>query len=192
MKSIAQFEGYNIHIDMLGYPRIWVRGKGLVLIHRLIAKRVWGDVVDNMDVHHRDGDKMNWSPDNLQVLTHQEHMQVHRKLNLAAKGLDPETQAICTTCKRVLPKEQFCADRKRGDGRARTCRECALEISRRHRERGGQDLKDRINQKRAELMLDPEYAAQQKAKAAAYYLAKREQILARQKAKKLEKKLSNS
>lgn len=173
MKSNSQFEGYNIHIDMLGYPRIWMHGKGLVLIHRLVAKRAWGDMVDNMDVHHRDGNKMNWALENLQVITHQEHMQIHRKLNLAAQGIDPETQAICSTCKKVLPVEQFCIDRQRGNGRARTCRACSLEINRKHRERGGQELKDRKKREYAEKMKDPEIRAKIKAQAHANYLRRK-------------------
>lgn len=62
------------YIDEQGYPRISagpLRGQRL---HRIIAEAMLGRKLNkDEDVHHRDGNKLNFSPDNLQVLGHREH-----------------------------------------------------------------------------------------------------------------------
>ena len=74
---------YTIHIDKKGYER-YGNNK---LVHRDIAyKNIYKEGYSNgefterfseYDVHHIDGDKRNNSLDNLQIVTREEHKQIH-------------------------------------------------------------------------------------------------------------------
>lgn len=77
------------YIDDKGYPRIGagpLRGQRL---HRVIASATLGRPLEkHEDVHHRDGDKLNFAPDNLKVLGHKEHGCVSAKQHHYLKGID--------------------------------------------------------------------------------------------------------
>lgn len=77
------------YIDDKGYPRISagpMRGQRL---HRIIAAAKLGrSLTQDEDVHHRDGDKLNFAPENLQVMGHKEHGCVSTKQHHYLKGID--------------------------------------------------------------------------------------------------------
>lgn len=51
-----------------GYMKVFVRGRGWVLEHRLVMEGVIGRYLSpDENVHHIDGDKLNNSPDNLEL-----------------------------------------------------------------------------------------------------------------------------
>ena len=67
--------------DRKGYLVIRTLGKNF-LVHRLVACAYHGMALDSLEeVHHKDRNRGNASPDNLEVLTQREHKLVHR-LNL--------------------------------------------------------------------------------------------------------------
>ncbi|MGK3961340.1 HNH endonuclease signature motif containing protein [Sorangium sp. So ce1667] len=75
------------HLSEPGYLRIFVgRGRhrladrsGNVYVHRLAAEMALGrHLRRGEDVHHRDGDRLNNAPGNLEVLTRAEHRAEHR------------------------------------------------------------------------------------------------------------------
>ncbi|WP_420455281.1 LAGLIDADG family homing endonuclease [Rubrivirga sp.] len=62
-----------------GYVRVSLRDgqKGCELLHRMVAADVLGHDLDGMSVHHRDGDKLNNRPDNLEVVSQAERARLH-------------------------------------------------------------------------------------------------------------------
>ena len=68
-----------------GYRQIYkpnspeARDNGYAPEHRVIAsKKIGRPLRDNEVVHHRDGNKLNNKPSNLQVMTRSEHWKTHR------------------------------------------------------------------------------------------------------------------
>lgn len=82
------------YIDDKGYPRIGagpLRGERL---HRIIAAAKLGRALKpDEDVHHRDGDKLNCSPENLKVMGHREHGCVSAKQHHYVKQHDVHMEA---------------------------------------------------------------------------------------------------
>ncbi|MBA7597938.1 hypothetical protein ES703_04946 [subsurface metagenome] len=68
-----------IHIDIRGYERDGYNR----LIHRKVAYKYiysypeYSERFGSYDIHHKDGNKRNNSPDNLQILTREEHKAKH-------------------------------------------------------------------------------------------------------------------
>lgn len=77
------------YIDDKGYPRISagpLRGQRL---HRIIAAAKLGRPLEpEEDVHHIDGDKLNFAPENLRVMGHKEHGCVSAKQHHYLKTID--------------------------------------------------------------------------------------------------------
>jgi len=62
-----------------GYVQVFIEGKWQWL-HRLVAKeKVGADIIEGFEVHHIDGDKKNNHPDNLKVLSKEQHQALHRQ-----------------------------------------------------------------------------------------------------------------
>ena len=70
-----------------GHLRVGLRDgqKGKEFLHRLVAADVMGQELDGLVVHHRDGDRLNNAPENLQVMTQAEHAALHGR-EVAARG----------------------------------------------------------------------------------------------------------
>lgn len=76
-------DGY-IEILRKDHPR--AKSTGYVLEHIVVAERLIGRALQPLEViHHRDHNRQNNSPENLQVLPSQaEHMKLHRRVKPAA------------------------------------------------------------------------------------------------------------
>jgi hypothetical protein len=62
--------------DDHGYPRVglWRNGKGkFIQVHRLIAMAFLGPIPEGHEVHHKDNDKTNCHPSNLEYVTSSEN-----------------------------------------------------------------------------------------------------------------------
>lgn len=50
-----------------------------LLAHRWVWQNHYGQIPDNMDIHHKDGDKSNNAVDNLEMLNRSDHLKEHWK-----------------------------------------------------------------------------------------------------------------
>lgn len=60
------------------HPKAWK--KGYVLVHRVVAETAIGRLLtDEEVVHHKDGNTLNNSPENLEVMPRGEHSKIHAR-----------------------------------------------------------------------------------------------------------------
>lgn len=77
------------YIDDKGYPRIGAGPMKGQRLHRIIAAAKLGRALrPDEDVHHKDGNKLNFDPANLEVLGHREHGCVSAKQHFYLKSHD--------------------------------------------------------------------------------------------------------
>jgi len=61
-----------------GYERLTcVKKKDRVLTHRLVAEQIYGDIPEGYIIHHKDGNKLNNSSCNLEILDRKLHVKYH-------------------------------------------------------------------------------------------------------------------
>ena len=87
-----------------GYPTIWINGKN-TLVHRLVWEDANGAIPDDMEIHHKDHNKMNYSLDNLVMLPKNEHHRHHAlKYGLGKdnKGKPKKHQSGCIPMARAI------------------------------------------------------------------------------------------
>lgn len=63
----------TIYFDSKGYKNIWHDGKNKKL-HRVIYAYHHGEILENHDIHHIDGNKINNSIENLEMIHHNDHI----------------------------------------------------------------------------------------------------------------------
>lgn len=98
-KGGRRMSGNYMTIHVPDHPR--ADNSGYVMEHRLVAEERLGRFLEpNEIVHHKDGNKTNNSPENLEVLTRSEHVQKHfdalaelRKANKRIKELEAKLEA---------------------------------------------------------------------------------------------------
>ena len=75
------FSGESRRRSGVGYVKLHQRHE-----HRVIAEKLVGrPLLSSEVVHHKDGNKQNNHPDNLEVLTRAEHLRVHRAEMMALR-----------------------------------------------------------------------------------------------------------
>lgn len=75
--------------------RYWVNGGYWMsrqgkLLHLAVYRDHYGPIPAGHDIHHKDENKLNWHPDNLEALTRSEHLKLHRP-----KGWRPGLEKEC-------------------------------------------------------------------------------------------------
>lgn len=85
-KYLTQFMNRN------GYPRVWLYKDGtkkMYLLHRLVAEAVYGPCPEGMEVNHKDHNRANPMPENLEYVTRSENAQHMIKAGRANKAVGP-------------------------------------------------------------------------------------------------------
>lgn len=85
------------------------------LLHRTIFEESFGGIPEGMLVHHMDGNRLNNSPDNLELITREKHCRLH----LPRLGYRAPIPEICNVCGRPRTERE-----KIGNPHRRTCNKC--------------------------------------------------------------------
>lgn len=111
------------HLDKQGYKLLSVEGEK-ILEHRFVMQKFIGRKLKESEiVHHVDGNKLNNSIENLQVMDRASHAKEHH-----TKTFRNETHKQCTHCHKIKPRFLFSIHNdkrtKNGDGNQPRCKEC--------------------------------------------------------------------
>lgn len=68
-----------------GYIAITIYGKRNYM-HRVVWEQYYGDIPNGFIIHHRDGNKLNNSIENLELISNAEHSRLHAKQNMFGKN----------------------------------------------------------------------------------------------------------
>lgn len=116
------------------YKKIKLKTGETIDEHRLIM----GVNGFNTVIHHKDGDKGNNNPENLEVMTRSEHCKIHGfgiKIR-PAKLFEPDEKgnAVCRLCGKVKPWDEFMTASSWSHGKSSRCKTCynSLRKIRRH------------------------------------------------------------
>ena len=77
----------SVFLDKNGYPKIKLNSKGL-FVHRLAWIAINGEIPEDMTINHIDGNKLNYSLENLELLTQGDNVR-HAWINglcVSSKG----------------------------------------------------------------------------------------------------------
>lgn len=126
VKTVRHSRGYRL-VHLPTHP--FSNKNGYVPEHRLVAEKTIGKYIDPklLDVHHINGIVDDNNPNNLMVLTRQEHRRIHRGWIKSPRGwLKP-----CSMCKRVLQLEDcFYKRHNTKDEYVSRCIDCSKDITR--------------------------------------------------------------
>ena len=127
-----------------GYPTVYLprhpraNSSGEVYEHYLIAERALGrELPDGAEVHHVDENTRNNSGSNLVICQGAAyHKLLHVRTRIVKAGGNPNTEKVCSTCRRLRPLSDFNkASARRGLGLQSHCRECSSAAFRRWKEK---------------------------------------------------------
>lgn len=87
------------YVTAKGYRRLQISGRQ-VMEHVYVWEQLHGPVPAGHDIHHRDGDKLNNAPGNLQLVTKLEHKRIHSGCELR-EGVWWKPCGICRELKPI-------------------------------------------------------------------------------------------
>lgn len=72
------YKGYKVYMNGK-YPAIFINGKN-THIHRLVWEEHFGNIPKGYVIHHKDGNKLNWNINNLELLSRSQHIKEHKNI----------------------------------------------------------------------------------------------------------------
>ena len=80
------YDGYLINFSSsAGYPTIFVNGKN-VLLHRYVWEKHHGKIPNGYEIHHKNKNRLDYSFENLELVSTKEHHKQHAFENDLGKG----------------------------------------------------------------------------------------------------------
>ena|SRR5215467_9198015 len=103
MKGTIDRDGYRYFLfNRKGEP------KRRISEQRLVWERVNGPIPSGMDIHHRDGNKLNNAINNLELIDRRKHVQMHRREIVGGYELRNNIwHKPCRECLEILPLDNF-------------------------------------------------------------------------------------
>lgn len=132
----------RFHMDFLegkkiGYKDGYMRC-GRKLFHRVVWEHFKGPIPKNHVIHHKDGNKLNNSIDNLECLTQAEHSRLHRlqESEILSKRMSKNSEKIHAWLKTEIGKNFLSNKAKKGYANrplvSFSCEECGVDFSTKH------------------------------------------------------------
>jgi hypothetical protein len=137
-----EFRGKVVNVNNKGYPRVYwpehpvSNSGGQAMVHRIIAYEKYGSEIFSNDVHHVDGNKLNWKPENLELLSHKDHANLH---------LHPNAATVIRQCEECK-KELSLRSQKRYNSEKVFC---SIKCSSKHKEKINWPSNDELREKLA-------------------------------------------
>ena len=72
------YDNHKVYMNG-NYPAIWLDGRSQH-VHRLEWMKYFGQIPKGCVIHHKDENKMNWSIDNLEMLSRSGHVKEHKDI----------------------------------------------------------------------------------------------------------------
>jgi len=126
-KFLGIVDGYRVYQNGRGYASIVFGRSDEKLLHIYLMEKHLGCSLEGKIVHHKDGNRLNNSLDNLLVLNNdQEHATIHANERLQRLGGTPGIHKYCPKCQTVKTLEDFPRSKNNYDGRYGFCKKCAV------------------------------------------------------------------
>jgi len=104
-----------------------------VLEHRFIMEKILGrNLTRDETVHHKDGNRLNNSLENLEILPNGIHVTLHLKRRVPE---NTEANKRCPKCGLVLLRSEFHKGSSNSDGLRSWCKQCTLTDNKARKER---------------------------------------------------------
>jgi len=85
-ENAKYYDGHLINFSSnTGYPTIFVDGKN-VLLHRYVWEKHYGKIPKGYQIHHKNKDRLDYSLENLELISNKEHHKHHAIENGLGKG----------------------------------------------------------------------------------------------------------
>lgn len=84
--SGIKYMGRSVFFDSCGYPKIKLNNKSRS-VHSLEWEKHHGKVPSGLTINHKDGDKMNWNVENLELLTQGDNVRHAWSIGLCSPKL---------------------------------------------------------------------------------------------------------
>ena len=111
------FEGQIVCLRQ-GYPVVQRNGR-VMPVHLLVWEAANGPRPDGMHIHHKNHDRSDWSLENLELLTPDDHSKTHAGFT---KTDGVWTHKPCVACGKQLPFKEFSPSNGGYQSRCRPCR----------------------------------------------------------------------
>ena len=85
-KKMSEFGIAKLHSKTKKRYVSYVNGKPVTLASR-IYKKHHGPIPDGYEIHHVDGDRFNDDISNLVAISHEEHVELHKKMRIAHQAV---------------------------------------------------------------------------------------------------------
>lgn len=100
---------------MFNGRRYWLNGEYYMsrdgrLLHLAVYRAHHGEIPPGFDVHHRDEDKTNNHPDNLEALSRSDHLKRHRPRGFAATPKAVRQERAWKCWGEIEPRDVVCVD----------------------------------------------------------------------------------